>query len=207
MKFIDEAIITVQSGNGGAGCVSFRRERFIPKGGSDGGDGGKGGDIILKTTAHRRTLYHLQHKKHFKAANGSPGRGKNQTGSNGRNLTIEIPPGTLVVDQESSEPIKDFVNPDESFTVASGGRGGQGNARFKSSTHRAPRFAQPGESGRTITLKLELKLLADVGLVGLPNAGKSTLINETLHRLAFQVAVGHGVAYHCDLQAALLQQP
>jgi len=172
VKFIDEAIITVQSGNGGAGCVSFRRERFIPKGGPDGGDGGKGGDIILKTTAHRRTLYHLQHKKHFKAANGSPGRGKNQTGSNGRNLTIEIPPGTLVVDQESSEPIKDFVNPGESFTVANGGRGGQGNARFKSSTHRAPRFAQPGENGRTITLKLELKLLADVGLVGLPNAGK-----------------------------------
>ncbi len=176
MKFIDEAIITVQSGNGGAGCVSFRRERFIPRGGPDGGDGGKGGDIILETTASKRTLYHLQHKKYFKASNGSSGRGKNKTGANGQSLTIELPPGTLVADNETGEIIKDFVQADETFMVASGGRGGQGNARFKSSTNRAPRFAQPGEPGCTITLKLELKLLADVGLVGLPNAGKSTLI-------------------------------
>lgn len=176
MKFIDEAIITVQSGNGGAGCVSFRRERFIPRGGPDGGDGGRGGDIVLQTTARKRTLYHLHHKKHFKASNGSPGRGQNKTGANGRTLTIELPPGTLVADNETGEIIKDFVLPGEMFTVASGGRGGQGNARFKSSTNRAPRFAQPGEPGCTIPLKLELKLLADVGLVGLPNAGKSTLI-------------------------------
>ena len=176
MKFIDEAIITIQSGNGGAGCVSFRRERFIPKGGPDGGDGGKGGDVILRTTAHKRTLYHLQYKKHFKAANGSAGGGKNKTGSNGQNLSIEIPPGTVVVNNETGETIKDFVQADESYTVAMGGRGGQGNARFKSSTNRAPRFAQPGEAGVTLVLKLELKLLADVGLVGLPNAGKSTLI-------------------------------
>jgi len=176
VKFIDEAIITVQSGKGGAGCVSFRRERFIPKGGPDGGDGGKGGDIVLKTSAHKRTLYHLQYKKHFKAANGSPGRGKQQTGANGANLTIELPPGTLVSDNTTGELIKDFIAEDETFIVVHGGRGGQGNARFKSSTNRTPRFAQPGEPSSTVTLKLELKLLADVGLVGLPNAGKSTLI-------------------------------
>jgi GTP-binding protein len=178
VKFIDEAIITVQSGNGGAGCVSFRRERFIPRGGPDGGDGGKGGDIVLQTTARKRTLYHLQHKKHFKASNGSSGQGKKKTGANGQPLFIELPPGTIVADNETGEIIKDFVHPGEVFTVALGGRGGQGNARFKSSTHRAPRFAQPGEPGRTIMLKLELKLLADVGLVGLPNAGKSTLIRS-----------------------------
>jgi GTP-binding protein len=176
VKFIDEAIITVQSGDGGAGCISFRRERFIPRGGPDGGDGGKGGDVILQTTSRKRTLYHLQHKRHFKATNGSPGQGNQKTGPNGRDLTIEIPPGTLVKNIETHEIIHDFVEPDELLVVAKGGRGGQGNTRFKSATNRAPRFAQPGEPGQTITLKLELKLLADVGLIGLPNAGKSTLI-------------------------------
>jgi GTP-binding protein len=177
VKFFDEAFITVQSGNGGRGCVSFRREKFIPRGGPDGGDGGKGGDVILKSTSHRRTLYPFRFKRQFKAPNGSHGQGKQKTGRNGDDLIIEIPPGTLIIDEQTNELLKDFTQPDEVFIIAEGGRGGQGNSRFKTSTHRAPRFAQPGESGRFLKLKLELKLLADVGFIGLPNAGKSTLIS------------------------------
>ena len=176
MKFIDEAIITVQSGDGGKGCVSFRREKFIPRGGPDGGDGGKGGNIILSTTSRKRTLYHFKYQKHFKAENGAHGQGKQKTGKNGRNLTIELPPGTLVIDADTGHLIKDLVDTGETFVILKGGRGGQGNTKFKTSTHRTPRFAQPGEPGETRTLKLELKLLADVGIIGLPNAGKSTLI-------------------------------
>ena len=176
MKFIDEAMITVQSGDGGKGCVSFRREKFIPRGGPDGGDGGKGGDIILNTTSRKRTLYQFRYQKHFKAENGAHGRGKQKTGKNGRNLTIELPPGTLVIDADTGHLIKDLVDTGETFVILKGGRGGQGNKKFKTSTHRAPRFAQPGEPSETRTLKLELKLLADVGIIGLPNAGKSTLI-------------------------------
>jgi len=177
VKFIDEVFITVQSGNGGRGCVSFRREKFIPKGGPDGGDGGKGGDVILKSTSRRRTLYPFRFKRQFKAQNGAHGQGSQKTGKNGSDLTIEIPPGTIISDAETNELLKDFTQPDETFVVAKGGRGGQGNTRFKSSTQRTPRFAQPGEPGQYLKLKLELKLLADVGLVGLPNAGKSTLIS------------------------------
>ena len=177
MKFFDEAFITVQSGDGGRGCVSFRREKFVPRGGPDGGDGGKGGDVIFKSSAHRRTLYPFRFKRQFKAPNGSSGQGKQKTGKNGDDLIIEIPPGTLVIDEETNEIIKDFIQPDTTYVIAQGGRGGQGNSRFKTSTHRAPRFAQPGEPGKLLKLKLELKLLADVGLIGLPNAGKSTLIS------------------------------
>lgn len=177
MKFIDEVIITVQAGNGGKGCVSFRRERFIPRGGPDGGDGGKGGDVVLKTTSRKRTLYQFQFKKHFKAQNGSPGQGKQKTGKSGDDLIIEIPPGTVISDAFTNQIIKDLIIPGETFVLAKGGRGGQGNTRFKTSTNRAPRFAQPGEPGETLTVKLELKLLADVGIIGLPNAGKSTLIS------------------------------
>ena len=176
MKFIDEAIITVQSGDGGKGCLSFRREKFIPRGGPDGGDGGKGGDIILSTTSRKRTLYQFRFQRHFKAKNGAHGQGKKKTGKNGLNLTIELPPGTLVIDADTGHLIKDLVDTGETFVILNGGRGGQGNTRFKTSTHRTPRFAQPGEPGETRTLKLELKLLADVGIIGLPNAGKSTLI-------------------------------
>jgi GTPase len=176
VKFIDEAIITVQSGDGGKGCLSFRREKFIPRGGPDGGDGGKGGDIILSTTSRKRTLYQFRFQRHFKAKNGEHGQGKKKTGKNGLNLTIELPPGTLVIDADTGHLIKDLVDTDETFVILKGGRGGQGNTRFKTSTHRTPRFAQPGEPGETRTLKLELKLLADVGIIGLPNAGKSTLI-------------------------------
>ncbi len=176
MKFFDEAFITVQSGDGGRGCVSFRREKFIPRGGPDGGDGGKGGDVILKSTSQRRTLYPFRFKREFKAKNGGHGQGRRKTGKNGEDFIIEIPPGTLIKDAQTEDLLKDFTQPGESFIVAKGGRGGQGNSRFKTSTHRAPRFAQPGEPGQSLKLKLELKLIADVGLIGLPNAGKSTLI-------------------------------
>ena len=176
MKFIDEAIITVQSGDGGKGCVSFRREKFIPRGGPDGGDGGKGGDIVLKTSPRKRTLYQFRFKRHFKAKNGSHGQGKRKTGKNGQDLTIELPPGTLITDADTGQVITDLIKFDETVVLARGGRSGQGNARFKTSTHRGPRFAQPGEPGETKALRLELKLLADVGIIGLPNAGKSTLI-------------------------------
>ena len=177
MKFFDEAFITVQSGDGGRGCVSFRREKFVPRGGPDGGDGGKGGDVILRSSSHRRTLYPFRFKRQFKAKNGAHGQGKQKAGRKGDDLIIEIPPGTLVIDEETNAIVKDFTQPDETHVIAEGGRGGQGNSRFKSSTHRAPRFAQPGEPGQFLKLKLELKLLADVGIIGLPNAGKSTLIS------------------------------
>ncbi len=177
MKFIDEASITVQSGDGGRGCVSLRREKYVPRGGPDGGDGGKGGDVVLKSSLRRRTLYPFQFKRQFKAQKGTHGQGKQKTGRNGADLIIEVPPGTLVKDAATGEVIKDFTTAGESFTVAKGGRGGLGNARFKTSTNRTPRYAQPGEAGQSRDLKLELKLLADVGIIGLPNAGKSTLIS------------------------------
>ncbi len=176
MKFIDEAIITVQSGDGGRGCVSFRREKFIPRGGPDGGDGGKGGDVVFVTTSRKRTLYQFRFQKHFKAKNGAHGRGKQKTGKNGQDLVIELPPGTLVTDAGTGQNIIDLIKPGERLVLSKGGRGGQGNTRFKTSKNRSPRFAQPGEPGETKTIKLELKLLADVGIIGLPNAGKSTLI-------------------------------
>ena len=177
MKFIDEAIITVQSGDGGRGCVSFRREKFIPRGGPDGGDGGKGGDVVFVATSRRRTLYQFRYRNKLKAKNGVYGQGKQKAGKNGEDLKIEIPLGTLVFNAKTGRLIKDFVKAGEAFVIAKGGRGGLGNARFKSSTNRTPRFAQPGEPGETLTLKIELKLLADVGIIGLPNAGKSTLIS------------------------------
>jgi GTP-binding protein len=178
VKFFDEAIITVQSGDGGRGCLSFRREKYVPRGGPDGGDGGKGGDVILKSTSRRRTLYPFQLKRQFKAKNGAHGQGKQKTGRNGQDLIIEIPPGTLVKDADNNEVLKDFTAASESYTVVRGGKGGLGNARFKTATNRAPRYAQPGEAGQFRKLKLELKLLADVGIIGMPNAGKSTLISK-----------------------------
>jgi len=177
VKFIDEAIITVQSGNGGRGCVSFRREKFIPRGGPDGGDGGDGGDIIFRASSHKRTLYKFRHQKHSKAENGAGGQGNQKTGRAGKSLTIEVPVGTIISDAGTGETLFDFVSHGETYVPAKGGRGGRGNKRFASSTHRTPRFAQPGEEGQTLKLSLELKLLADVGIIGLPNAGKSTLIS------------------------------
>jgi GTP-binding protein len=178
VKFIDEAKVVVQSGKGGRGCVSFRREKFIPKGGPDGGDGGKGGNVIFIATTRKRTLYRFRHQKLLKAKNGQPGQGQGKHGKNGQDLIVEIPVGTLVMDAETGEIIKDFIHDEESFVVAYGGRGGRGNKRFATSRNQAPRFAQPGESGQTLVLVLELKLLAEVGIIGLPNAGKSTLISR-----------------------------
>lgn len=177
MRFVDEAIITIRSGNGGSGCVSFRREKFIPRGGPDGGDGGKGGDVVIHTTLKKRTLYQFRNRKLFKAENGQPGRGKQKTGKSGQDVVLELPVGTVVTDPNTGHIIKDLTTPGEQFIIAKGGRGGQGNLRFKSATHRAPRFSQPGEPGIELVIKLELKLLADVGIIGLPNAGKSTLIS------------------------------
>jgi GTP-binding protein len=177
VKFIDEASITVQSGGGGNGCLSFRREKYVPRGGPDGGDGGKGGDVVLMSTADRRTLYPFRFKREFAAERGGDGQGRQRTGRSGRDLTIEVPPGTLVRDADTGELLKDFTRPGERFVVARGGRGGKGNTHFKSATHRTPRFAQPGEPGECRRLLLELKLLADIGIIGLPNAGKSTLIS------------------------------
>lgn len=177
MKFIDEAIITVRSGDGGNGCLSFRREKYVPLGGPDGGDGGKGGDVTLVSSQDRRTLYPFRFKHEFTAQRGGGGEGRQRTGKSGSDLVIEVPPGTIVRDAETGDIIKDFCLPGESFVIARGGRGGKGNTHFKSSTHRTPRFAQPGEAGEVKQLKLELKLLADVGIIGFPNAGKSTLIS------------------------------
>ncbi|MFZ5562677.1 MAG: GTPase ObgE [Thermodesulfobacteriota bacterium] len=177
MKFIDEAIITVNSGKGGAGCVSFRRERFIPRGGPDGGDGGEGGSIIFRVNPAKRTLYDFRSKRNLSAQNGAPGQGRQKTGKSGSDLVIEVPAGTIISYAETGQVIRDMVSPEEDFVFLAGGRGGKGNKHFTTSTHRAPKFAQPGEPGQTATIKLELKLLADVGIIGLPNAGKSTLLS------------------------------
>jgi len=177
VKFVDEAIITIRSGDGGAGCTSFRRERYIEKGGPDGGDGGDGGDVILRVDPGKRTLYDYRRQKLFKAKNGAPGLGRQKHGKNGNHSHIDLPPGTLVSNAETQESIVDLTDIDTEFVIAEGGKGGRGNKRFASATNRAPRYSQPGLPGLELKLHLELKLLADVGLVGLPNAGKSTLIS------------------------------
>jgi len=174
--FYDRAKIYVKSGDGGDGCVAFRREKYIPHGGPAGGDGGKGGNVVLVVDPHLNTLYRFNRKRHFKAKRGEHGRGKNQTGANGPELLVEVPPGTLVRDADSGQLLIDLTEPGERFTVAQGGRGGRGNSRFASATNQAPRMAERGTPGEEHWLELELKLLADIGLVGMPNAGKSTLL-------------------------------
>ncbi len=178
MKFIDEALIHVIAGNGGRGCVSFRREKYVPRGGPDGGDGGKGGDVAILTTSRKKTLSQFRYKRVFKAENGGHGQGKQKTGKDGKDLLIEVPPGTLILNADTQEIIKDCITEGEIVIVARGGKGGKGNSRFASSTNRAPRYAQPGLPGESFHLKLDLKLLADVGIVGFPNAGKSTFISR-----------------------------
>jgi GTP-binding protein len=174
--FIDEAKIFVKAGDGGRGCASFRREKFVPKGGPDGGDGGKGGDVALQADRNLRTLLDFRYKQRYSAERGEHGRGKDQTGRDGSNCVLHVPTGTTVRDAESGEVLADLTMHEQWFVAARGGRGGRGNAHFKSPTNQAPRHAEPGKMGEARWLTLELKLLADVGLIGLPNAGKSTLL-------------------------------
>ncbi len=174
--FFDEAKIYAQAGDGGNGCVSFRREKFVPRGGPDGGHGGKGGDVVLVVNPHLNTLLSFHKRSHWRAARGAHGQGSNKHGKNGADLLVPVPRGTIARDAETGELIADLVNPDDRAVVARGGRGGRGNAAFVSSTHQAPRWAEKGEPGESRTILLELKLLADIGIIGLPNAGKSTLL-------------------------------
>ncbi len=176
--FVDEAKIRVMAGNGGNGCVAFRREKFVPRGGPSGGDGGRGGSVYLESSLHLNALLKFRYNREFQAENGRHGEGSNRHGRNGEDLTITVPVGTLVSDAENGERIFDFDVPGERFQVAQGGRGGRGNARFATSTNQAPRKFEPGKPGEERALALELKLLADVGLVGFPNVGKSTLISR-----------------------------
>jgi GTPase len=176
--FVDQARIVVHAGRGGAGCISFRREKFVPKGGPDGGDGGKGGSVWLEADARVRTLLDCRLKHEYRADNGGAGSGNNRTGKDGEDLIVRLPPGTVVRDTETEETIADLVAGGDRLQVVRGGRGGRGNARFATATNQAPRRADPGESGTSRTLELQLKLIADVGFVGLPNAGKSTLLSR-----------------------------
>jgi len=174
--FIDRAKLFVRGGKGGDGCVSFRREKFIPKGGPDGGDGGRGGSVFVKADRSADTLYDIGRKRHWFAENGGPGQGRDCHGRNGKNLYINVPAGTMIYDDETDRLLKDLVEHDQQVCVGRGGRGGYGNAYYATATHQTPREAQPGRLGQERTLRLELKLIADVGFVGLPNAGKSTLL-------------------------------
>lgn len=174
--FFDEAKIYVRGGDGGNGCVSFRREKFVPFGGPNGGNGGKGGDVYLVASAHLNTLIQFQRKVHFKAERGEHGRGKDQFGKSGADLFVEVPVGTVVFDAETGELLADLTEDGRKALVAKGGRGGRGNASFATPTHQAPRIAEKGEPGEERWIRLELRLIADVGIVGAPNAGKSTLL-------------------------------
>ena len=179
MKFLDQAKIYVRSGNGGAGCVSFRREKYIEHGGPNGGDGGKGGDVWVEVSDNLNTLIDFRYKQHFKAKTGGHGMGRDRTGAKGEDITIKVPVGTQIFDESGEHLLADLTVPGERLLLAKGGNGGWGNTRFKSATNRAPRRANPGEPGEEYWLWLRLKLIADVGLVGLPNAGKSTLLSAT----------------------------
>ncbi|MCC6395565.1 MAG: GTPase ObgE [Bacteroidetes bacterium] len=177
MKFVDLAAIHVQAGEGGSGVISFRREKYVPKGGPDGGNGGRGGSVILQANRHLTTLLDFQYRRSYKAERGDHGAGARKTGRSGKDIVVEVPEGTLVRNAATKEILADLVKHGDTFLVARGGRGGRGNAEFATSTDQAPRRFEPGEPGEELEVELELKLLADVGLVGLPNAGKSTLIS------------------------------
>jgi GTP-binding protein len=177
MKFVDEITISVVAGKGGSGCVSFRREKYVPRGGPDGGDGGHGGSVVLEASDRKHSLLDFRYRNIFKAEAGKNGAGRNRYGRSGADLVIEVPVGTVAKDAVTGEILADLTEPAQRWIAANGGRGGKGNSHFVSSTFRSPRFAQEGEPGGERSLRLELKLIADVGLVGLPNAGKSTLVS------------------------------
>ncbi len=176
MKFVDEAAIRVEAGDGGNGCLSFRREKYVEFGGPDGGNGGAGGDVIIRTDTNLNTLVDYRYDRMFRAQRGENGRGRNCTGAGGDDIVLQVPVGTTIIDEDTQEVLGDLTGPDSELVVAKGGRGGLGNTCFKSSTNRAPRQTTSGTPGESRNLRLELKVLADVGLLGLPNAGKSTLI-------------------------------
>ncbi len=176
--FIDSAKIYVKAGDGGDGCIAFRREKYVPKGGPSGGDGGKGGDIVVEADEHIQTLLDFRYLREYKGERGQHGQGSNMTGKSGLDRTIKLPVGTIVTNMETDEIVADLTLHQQKEIVAYGGKGGRGNARFKTSTNQAPRICEEGEKGEEKNLSLELKLLADVGLVGLPNAGKSTLLSR-----------------------------
>ena len=176
--FVDEASITVKGGDGGRGCLSFRREKYVPHGGPDGGDGGAGGSVVLEASPDVATLLRFRHHTVFRAERGRHGQGSNKTGRSGEDVVVPVPVGTVVLDEDGVRRLADLSEPGQRFAAAQGGRGGRGNARFASATNRAPTRHEPGTAGEQATLRLELKLLADVGLLGFPNAGKSTLISR-----------------------------
>jgi GTPase len=178
MGFLDEVVITVVSGDGGKGCVSFRREKFIPKGGPDGGDGGDGGNILFNASNSLNTLSDFSSKRHFKSQNGRQGKGKHQTGKNGSDVVIKVPLGTIIYDNDTGEVLADLVKNNQEILFLTGGKGGKGNSHFATSTNRTPRFAQDGTPGQKKIIKLSLKYIADIGLIGLPNVGKSTLLSR-----------------------------
>jgi GTP-binding protein len=178
MGFADEAVIAAKSGDGGKGCVSFRKEKFIPKGGPDGGDGGNGGNIIVSATKRLHSLIDFTSRKHIKASNGDPGKGKNQSGKNGADFILEVPLGTTIQDLDTGDILADLIYNNQKVILLHGGKGGKGNHHFATSTNRAPRIAQPGLPGQEKRLRLTLKFMADIGLIGLPNTGKSTLLSR-----------------------------
>jgi len=211
MKFVDEVKIYIRAGHGGAGCVSFRREKFIPRGGPDGGEGGKGGDVIFRASESHRTLLDLRYQQQFLAKNGDPGSGNNRSGKSAADLEIVVPVGTVIKDFETGEILADLPAAGQIYVAGHGGIGGKGNAHFATSTHQTPRFAQEGMPGDERWLQLELKLLADVGIIGFPNAGKSTFISHVsaarpkIADYPFTTLTPHlGVVKHLDSNSFVL---